>query len=522
MKKCEHGYTVSRRDFIALTLGATAGLTIAGPTPAGGAAAGSAGAKRGGRLVMAHTGDILNLDATQAAGANWPIFNQLYNVLVRYDENLKPRPELVESFRMSADGLSLNLKLRGGVRFHSGREFNSKDVAFNVEHYNAQKTAANIRQLVLPIKSVDTPDPATAILRFERPYPVIFDALDLMFIVDRDTVAEIKNRPIGTGPFKLGNWDPGNAVTFRRFETYWKPGYPLLDEVVVRAMPDIDSMLVAFESGALDLIQQPRYQALASLKTRKGVRVATGTPGATVLCMIMNTGAKPFTDRRVRQAINYACNRKKFVEVYLADTGEPWVTPWPSGTMAYEHAQATRYTFNLDKAKQLLAEAGYDKGLEFSHLVGPETAAPGGVKMAEILQADLAKIGVRTRIETGEVAAVRPRLVKGDFQLASWQFGRAQKDPASLFGTSILWSPTNGWHNFKDPKYAELVVRGEHETDGGKRREIYRELTRFVLDESFTLPLAPKLNVVAMRDYVKDFNWNLDAMESFEGTWLDK
>lgn len=155
-------------------------------------------------------------------------------------------------------------------------------------------------------------------------------------------------------------------------------------------------------------------------------------------------------------------------------------------------------------------------------MVGPETATPGGIKMAEILQADLAKIGVRTRIETGEVAAVRPRLVKGDFQLAGWQFGRAQKDPASLFGTSILWSPVNGWHKFKDPKFGELVLRGEHETEQSKRREIYRELTRFVLDESFTVPLGPKLNVNAMWSYVRDFEWNLDAMERFEGAWLDK
>lgn len=372
MQNHEPGHSVSRRGFLTLTFGAAAGFTFAGSpegiaaevkaSPRGGPAGASAAVKRGGRLVMAHTGDILNLDATQAAGANWPIFNQLYNVLVRYDEHLKPQPELAESFRMAADGVSLNLKLRKGVRFHSGREFDSRDVAFNVEHYKAQKTAANIRQLVLPIKAVDTPDPLTAILRFEKSYPVVFDALDLMFIVDRNTVAEIKNKPVGTGPFKLGSWDPGNAVTFRRFEGYWRAGYPLLDEVVVRAMPDIDSMLVAFESGALDLIQQPRYQAIASLKAKKDMRVVAGTPGATVLCLIMNTGAKPFTDRRVRQAINYACDRRKFVEVYLAGIGEPWVTPWFPTSMAYESAQATRYSFSLEKAKQLLAEAGYERG----------------------------------------------------------------------------------------------------------------------------------------------------------------
>ena len=245
-------------------------------------------------------------------------------------------------------------------------------------------------------------------------------------------------------------------------------------------------------------------------------------PVSNVISMVMNTRMKPFDDKRARQAINYAIDRKKIVEQYLAGIGEPWIQPYPPTSLAYDKRLANRYTFNLDKAKQLFAEAGYASGLEFVHIMGPETASPGGVKIAQILQADLAKIGVKSKIETGEVAAVRPRLVKGDFQLASWQYGPAHKDPAVLFGGSISWSPSNGWHKFADPKYAELVSKGERTVDPVKRKEIYRELTEFVLEESFTIPLVPRLNILAIRSYVHDFGWNTDAMEAFERTWLDK
>ena len=137
-------------------------------------------------------------------------------------------------------------------------------MAFTVEYYKDDSTAANIQKLVRNIRTVDTPDKHTAILRFENPFPFVFDALDNLFIVNKDTAADIETAA-GTGPFKLASWDPGNTVTLRRFEGYWRKGYPLLDEVIVQAMPDIDAMQIAFESGALDMIEQPRYEAVQKL-----------------------------------------------------------------------------------------------------------------------------------------------------------------------------------------------------------------------------------------------------------------
>jgi peptide/nickel transport system substrate-binding protein len=508
-------YGISRRDLLKLTLG-TAAVSAAGVLPPKARAE-----KRRGSLKMGHIGDITNFDCTKLAVANYPVFSQLYNVLLRLDETLKPHPELAESYEMARNGLSLTLKLRKGVKFHSGREFEAKDVAFTVGYYKDDATAANIQKLVRGIRTVDTPERYTAILRFENPFPFVFDALDNLFIVDKDTVADIKTKPAGTGPFMLASWDPGNVVTLRRFGGYWRKGYPLLDEIIVQAMPDIDAMQIAFESGALDMIEQPRYEAVQKLMANKDIRLVM-PPVSNVISIVLNTTVRPFDDKRVRQAVNYAIDRQKIVDQYLAGIGEPWIEPYPSTSLAYDKRLANRYTFNLDKARELFAQAGYGSGLEFVHLMGPETASPGGVKIAQILQADLAKIGVKSKIETGEVAAVRPRLVKGDYQLASWQYGPAHKDPAVLFGGSISWSPTNGWHKFTGPKYAELVSKGERTVDPTKRKEIYRELTEFVLDESFTIPLVPRLNILAIRSYVRDFGWNTDAMEAFERTWLDK
>jgi peptide/nickel transport system substrate-binding protein len=506
---------VSRREMLQWSAGAFV-AAAAGAWPV------NVGAqKRGGTLKMGHIGDITNFDCTKLVVANYPIFSQLYNVLLRLDESLKPHPELAESYVLARNGLSMTLKLRKDVTFHSGRAFEAKDVAFTVDYYKADATAANIQKLVRNIRTVESPDRYTAVLQFESPFPFVFDALDNLFIVDRDVVADIKTKPAGTGPFKLASWDPGNTVTLRRFDGYWRKGYPLLDEVVVQAMPDIDAMQIAFESGALDMIEQPRYEAVQKLMANREIRLVM-PPVSNVISIVMNTTVKPFDDKRVRQAINYAIDRKKIVDQYLAGIGEPWIEPYPPASLAYDKGLANRYSFDLEKAKQLFTQAGHGSGLEFVHIMGPETASPGGVKIAQILQADLAKIGVKSKIETGEVAAVRPRLVKGDYQRASWPYGPAHKDPAVLFGGSISWSPSNGWHKVADPKYAELVSKGERTADPAKRREVYRELTAYVLDQSFTIPLVPRLNILAIRSYVKDFGWNTDAMEAFERTWLDK
>ena len=297
---------VSRRDLLKMTTGAAA-------LGAFGAFASNARAqKRGGSLKMGHIGDITNFDCTKLVVANYPVFSQLYNVLLRLDESLKPHPELAESYEMARNGLSVTLKLRKGVSFHSGREFEAKDVAFTVEYYKEDAAAANIQKLVRNIRTVDTPDKHTAILRFENPFPFVFDALDNLFIVNKDTVADIKTKPAGTGPFTLANWDPGNTVTLRRFEGYWRKGYPLLDEVIVQAMPDIDAMQIAFESGALDMIEQPRYEAVQKLMANRDIRLVM-PPVSNVISMVMNTRVKPCDDKRVRQAINYAVDRKKIV-----------------------------------------------------------------------------------------------------------------------------------------------------------------------------------------------------------------
>ncbi|MCY4061294.1 MAG: ABC transporter substrate-binding protein [Chloroflexi bacterium] len=507
---------INRRTFLKLMGMAAGGAVLPGALAA--ATPALAQAVEGGTLTFGHLGDFQYFDPFLLPLADWPMFNQLYNVLARYNDDLEPQPELAESWEFSEDGLTLTFNLRPGVKFHNGRDFVADDVKFSLEYAQDPDTRANIRTLAWAVESAEVVDDLTVSLHFAEPTPAAFDLIDLLFIVNSETIEEINSNPVGTGPFRFAEWAPGDFARFEKFEDYWNEGFPHLDEIIVRAIPDSATMIANLEGGTLDVIAAPPASEFERLEAADGIKVARGFPGGLVWDLSLNTGRAPFDNKLVRQALQHALDRQRIVDIVFFNISDPWIQPQSDKSPLYDPDLEGYYTFDLDKAKSLLEEAGYADGFEFTVLTA--TTNPDGARLLQVFQADLAQIGITLNIDEVEPAQYRPRALDLDFDGAIFTYGRASKDPASLFGTTGVWRPGPEPINlsgYTSEEYRRLVAAGQSEMDSARRQEIYQELNRYQLEQSFILVITPVVRWWAMKDSVAGFARNLDSMPILEG-----
>ena len=323
--------------------------------------------KPGGNLRVSAVGDVSSID-TQSWGprTGFSIF-MAYDTLTTYDLDLKPQPQLAESWEQSSDDKQLTLHLRKGVQFHSGRELTSEDVAFSLARPLDPKLQASIVSFTIlqgfvPNGTTFEPtDKYTVHISSPVAWPSIFDYLQVLYIVDKDTAQgpiTAATKVIGTGPFKFADWVQGQYLRFEKNPNYWQSGKPYLDSVQVNVKSDIQAMTAELEGGGTDLIVLPSWRDFSRLKSDpKYQAVVTPMPGYFYMFQ-PNVTFKPLDDKRVRQALNYAIDRKRIVENVILGEGTPMSTPWRSNSPAFEPAKQDAYAFDLDKAKSLMNQAG--------------------------------------------------------------------------------------------------------------------------------------------------------------------
>ena len=480
--------------------------------------------KRGGILKVGQVGGVLNFDGHRLSRGNYPMLNQVYNTLLRYDDQLKPHPDLAESWSFSKDGLTLELKLRQGAKFHNGRELVADDIVWNIQRVQDPKVAAHVRPLSLTVKSVEAVDRYRVALRTEKPTPAVLDLFDTMYIMAKEAAPDIQKSGIGTGPFQLVEWIPGDKVVFKKFPNYFKKDLPYLDGVILQQIPDAPAMVVNLEAGALDVAYDVLPRDAARLMNDRKAVLLQGMAGAGVFDIMMNVSRPPFDNKKVRRAINHSVDRKRFVETGLAGFGDPWCQPFPPQSLGFSKELGTEHcTFDLARAKQLLAEAGYPNGFEAVLHISTATF-PTARHLAQILQSDLAKIGVRLTIRDVESAEYREVTwgTKNKFAIVLHEYGRANRDPDTLFKAAGAWYTKDGMTTFTSPEYIRLVDEAGTTLDVAKRRRLYDQIARYLADQAFTIPIAPNLTLTAIRPTAEGVAANTDAQIILEGAWLTR
>ena len=517
----------SRRDF--LKVGASLGLLQAygpggplSPTPA---LAATAGIKRGGTFTFATTVGIQEFNPFMLIPGQYPLMRALYNTLARYDAQLRLQPELAEKWDFSPDGKTLSLKLRQGVKFHSGREFTSADVKPSVEFCQTNEKVT-MRTFYRAIKRVETPDKSTVVFGFDSVTPAASDILDTLYIIDKETIENRNKMAIGTGPFKLDKYIPNDRAEFVAFKDYWEVGRPYLDRYVMRVIPDTSSLALNLESGAIDCAWQITYLDAARLQGTGGKYVVdSGAPGAGFFNIAINATVEPFNNKKVRQAIAWSIDRERFCKTVLRGFGQPTCLMWPTHSWAYFKDLEGTIGYDLDKAKALLKEAGLEKGFK-TELLTSSKRTVGYDELAQILQADLRKIGIDARVMDVETALYDTRsLVKGDIVMMVHNYGRANRDPGSLVTGARAW--VNGWKegnwtHFESAEWGKWQKELNSTLDMARRKAAARKLQEIALDECFTNPVGPSQRMFAYASYVKGFGVNMDNSIYVSDMWLEK
>ncbi len=532
---------LNRRDVLRiLSLGAGAALVAAcqptaplapvvpttAPAPASTAAPQPAAAqpKSGGTLRFAQTANPVSIDGNSIAGGGnetaWLVFDRL----TTYDINRQPQPMLAESWDISPDFKQFKLNLRKGVQFHSGRELTSDDVKYTVLRLRDSTVGSGILAGFSNwFSSIDVPDKYTVVLKTDQPRPTFFDAIELFNIVDKANVEgpEAKSKIVGTGPFTFVEWQNGDHFTVARNKNYWQSGRPYFDQIIsyVRNQQSMDLQL---ESGGLDVVKIPFVDDFVRLKSDPEYQAIIHPASGTFFEVGFNTARPPLNDKRVRQALNYAMDRKRFCDTIMRGTAVPLNLPWSTTSPAYDAAKNAVYTFDLDKARGLLKDAGIST-LETGILVNG-IGAPQVLQFAQIYQDSLSQIGVKLNIQNVEPAVWVDTLInkKADYTgLWGGSDQIAQLAPSTLFQLSPGWRLENNHSAFTDPMWTSLVNSALSETDARTQRDLYGRLNDYILDQSFTVPIATYPFTILMHANVKGVQYQLhNGGLSFTEAWL--
>jgi peptide/nickel transport system substrate-binding protein len=479
---------------------ASAWLAVAAVIIAAGGVASPAAAQPAGTLVVGLVAEPVNLDPAQVTDLNSNrVGRRIVETLVTFpEESTQVVPGLAESWTVSKDGLRYTFKLRKGITFHDGTAFTAEAVKFSIERqidpdhpFNKLGKYPFANYNFGNVKAVEVVDPSTVEFVLKEPRASFLAILTAgaASVVSPTAVkkfgADYALQPVGTGPFKYVLWDRGQRVVLEKNARYWR--YPVkIDRVVYRPIVEDQARLTELLTGSLDVIVGVPPDFVGQLEANARVTLLKQV-GAHVWYLGINNQKKPFDDKRVRQALNYAVNKDAIVRDVLKGTGSLSRGPVLPATWGAEPTLKP-YPFDPERARKLLAEAGYPNGFSTSLWV-PESGSgmQSSVAMSTVIQSNLKAVGVTVALQTMEWGAYLAKLRTKEQELFALSWMAGNEDPDLVMYPllhSSQWTPTGPNRAlYKNARFDELLHQARLTTDQGKRAEFYREAQRILVDD---------------------------------------
>jgi peptide/nickel transport system substrate-binding protein len=506
--------TVLTLTLVLVTLLAACG-GAAKPTQAPNANPNNGQPQKGGEITVAYKDDLATLDpAIGYDWTNWPAEKLVFDGLLDYDSGTTITPRLAESLpQVNADATVYTFKLRKGVKFSNGREFTADDVVYTLTRVLDPKTSSpgagfftgikGAQDLIdgkaTTVEGIKALDPYTVEFTLTAPDVTFLNkmALNFAFIVPKEEVDKagenFGHAPVGTGPFTLTEWKSGESLTFARNPNYFMPDLPYLDKITIQVGVAPDVALLRLEKGDIQLMGDPppgadwaRISADPAWQNRLEKQ-----PQVSTIYIAINTTVAPFDKPQVRQALNYAIDKQRIIQL-LNGRGTVANQVLPPLMPGYDKSY-TGYEYNPDKAKSLLSEAGFPNGFETSIECISVDPQP---KLCESFQQDLAKVGIKLTINTLAAPNVIDDAGNGRTPL-TWSGGlgwiQDYPDPDDFYGP-ILGCGSNTPGGWNWPRYCNDAVDKQSKdllamTDRTARLAGYAPLFKAVMDDAVWVPV---------------------------------
>jgi peptide/nickel transport system substrate-binding protein len=473
------------------------------------------------------TSPFSNVRSTQGR-----LLDLMFEPLLGLDTKGNIQPNLAESWESSRDGRTYTFRLRKGVKFHNGQEMTAEDVKFAVDFVMNPKNAAAGFVEMAAVEKAETPDRYTVVLAMKKTVPSFLASLTALRsfpVVPKGSVKEgihkIGEFPPGTGPFKFVEWQPRQKIVLERYDDYW--GHKaFLDRLIFRPIRDDTIRFNALRTGEVDIVERAPLEWIQQIAGNKvkGILYAAASY-AEFRGVEFNVAAPPFNNKKLRQAVAYAMDKKEILQAAHFGFGEVADQKYPKGHAWYFEGLPS-ITTDLDKARALLKEVGY-KGEAVEFLVEP--TGPRETEAA-VLQAQLKRIGMNVKLTVLEAGAYRTRQRTGEYGF-KFDSGGLYPDPylayLELKCEPDLKNRATNTTGYCDKEMDKLLEQAEREVQPDKRRAILSRVVAKIQDDLPELYIGYVPQFHPYRDHVKDFTTDSDANFRFWGgglnhTWLQK
>lgn len=440
-------------------------------------------------LIYVFDGEPQTLDCSKTSDQlAYTVVYQIHDYLIDRLPDGSLEPGLAEEWTYSDDGTEITFNIREGVKFHNGDVLTAEDVAFSLNNAIGSSQTSRITSAM---DSASVVGDNEVLLKLKHAFGAIEYCLanPQMGIVNKKAYEAdqeaFARHPIGTGSYEFVEWKTGNEIILKSFDDYYKD-IASIDEITFKIMLDSDTALIALENGEVDFAFDIPNTGIKRVEENANLEYYV-TNAASTCYVVLNNEHEILSNKKVRQAIAHAVDKESLIAGAVEGYGNPAETPISTSAFGFPEDFKNR-EFDLDKAKQLLTEAGYPDGFK---IVFTATETLNFKKPGEILQDQLSKIGIDLEIKDVEFSVYLDNVISGDnYEMAVTEQSTAYPDADhiySLYHSSMIDVGRN-FHNVKNAKLDTLLDAGRVSQDPAEREEIYEEICELWKEECITVP----------------------------------
>src|SRR5690625_1304004 len=476
---------------------------------------------RGGTLIVGLADDPPELDPhLTSSNASRTVLHNIFATLVEIDEDLQVVPGIAHAWDISEDGTSFTFHIREGVTFHDGTPLDAEAVKYNFERMtDTEFGSARAGELAF-VETVTVEDPQTVTVTLNQPYGGFLPALaSWSGMLVSPTAAEEHGRDfsqvlVGAGPFKFVERIRDDRLVVERFDDYFKEDLPYLDQVIYRPFVDVDSRILNLESGAVHIINTVPGKAVKQFQESDDI-VLSSVGGLGFRGLWINTQSNDLGSAERRAAVSACIDRQVVVDAVFGDAAVPAIGPFSPATWVVDEEDEAPAR-DLDRARELLAEAGVPDGFSFQLLITPDEES---IRVASIYAAMCREVGIDIEIQQGEFGSIISRMGEGNYTAAQIELSPRNDPDLSAYP----WFHSQGgvnWSYYDNEEMDDLLDRARASVDQEYRRELYREaLDLFNRDFPYIFTYHLQ-EMKAYRNTVKGYRHIPDSMMRFEDVWL--